>query len=190
MRTFIYKFVYNPFLGALLFVVISSTHAIEKDWFSFVGEFDKTVGKMDVNVSLRKKAPMLTQPFLVMTSMKMNKSTTDGLDSDEELPTLLKFSKQVELIVKAKDTYSYAGNFTHEGVRINYFYVSDTIGLRQAFTKMYADQFPEYSLGLNLKEDKKWQTYFEFLFPGEDAIEQIKENRKQKARIDKGSKSK
>ncbi len=63
---------------------------------------------------------------------------------------------------------SFVGIFSRECVQLNYFFVTDTIGLREKFVVMFREQFPNRTLGLNMIKDKEWDTYLNFLYPGEN----------------------
>lgn len=158
----------------------NSITAQNPKWISYAAKFKDAEGVIDLNLELKDKVSMSMLPFLVMTAAKMNLDTKDGQPSENEMPILLAFSDSVKSVLKEGGSYSYAGNFTRDGVRINYFYVTDTIGLRQKFTIMYAQYFPTYNLGLKFKYEQKWQTYFEFLYPGDERIEIVLKARKGK----------
>lgn len=151
-----------------------------QDWISFSAKFDDTRGVIDLHLSLKNTAPISAQPFLVMTAAKMNLASKDGQPTDAEMPVLAAFSDSVESVLRENGDYSHAGNFTRNGVRINYFYVTDTVRLRQEFVVMYAKYFPKYNLGLKLKYEEKWQTYFEFLYPGDEILETVRRGKEEK----------
>ncbi len=115
-----------------------------------------------------------------MTAAKFNLGSIDGQPKTEEKPILFAFADSVEYLLKDNGPCTHVGDFTRNGVKINYFYVGDTIGLRQKFISMYARCFPTYNLGLKLKHEKTWETYFEFLYPGDEIIKNIKEREKEK----------
>lgn len=152
-------------------------YAQKNGWLTFQATFEGVPGIIEVNTSLSRTGPDKMKPFLVMTGVKMNNKKSNGLSSEEETPILLAFQKSVEQLLDNSTHYSLAGSFTHDGVRINYIYLADTVGLRGKLTAMYAQQYPKYTLGLTMKYEKDWDTYFEFLFPGDKVMEEI---RKQK----------
>lgn len=154
--------------------------AQERDWITFPGNFGGSPGVIDVNTSFNKKGVDHKKQFLVMTALQMQNPSKNGLNSKAELPILLKFTNSAKELLTKITAFVYVGNFAHEGVRISYFYVPDTIGLRQKFTLMYAKDYPSYTLGLTMKYEKNWQTYFEFLYPGDKVVNSIrKENQGQ-----------
>lgn len=163
------------------FLIPNILVAQDSNWITFSVEFPDKKGLIDVNLLLRKNAPVTLQPFLVVAAAKMNMGTTEiGQATKSEMPILIAFTDSVVSILKKSGTYSYAGNFTREEVRINYFYVTDTIGLRDKFVSMYARNFPEYNLGLKFKYEENWQTYFEFLYPGDKILEAARKGKSKK----------
>lgn len=150
----------------------SIAEAQKRDCETFSAFFNGIKGVVEVNVAIKKSVPVKSQPFLVKTAMKMQKSDENGLASVEEMATLYAFSDSVESVLK-EAPYTFAGSFTQEEVKLSYFYVSDTIDLRKELTIMYAQHYSTYTLGLKIEYEPKWNTYLEFLYPGEELIDII-----------------
>ena len=63
-----------------------------------------------------------------------------------------------------------SGTFTYKCQRLNYYYVKDTMGVRNAIMRMYNRSYPDYSYSINIKQDAGWTTYRTFLYPDEATL--------------------
>ena len=54
---------------------------------------------------------------------------------------------------------------------MDYYYAADTAGIREKLSKLYATQFKSYEPYINIKADKEWQIYLEFLYPNDETRE-------------------
>jgi len=64
----------------------------------------------------------------------------------------------------------HAGSFTGGGERLEYVYVSDSIGLRLAMKTFYEERFPGRSHYVNVRNDPEWAGYLTFLYPNAATI--------------------
>lgn len=60
------------------------------------------------------------------------------------------------------------GSFTHKKESLEYFYIKDPKGIKEKLEIFYTSKYPKYEFYINVKEDKKWSYYTEFLYPNED----------------------
>jgi uncharacterized protein (TIGR01619 family) len=158
-------------LIALCFLLPITLPAQEAQWETYMGQYEKGPGSTILNMSIKNIAPVKDLPFLLVTGITFEKCTADGLPEQEAFPQLYKVSEAVKLSVDSAVINIFAGAFTYQCERLNYYYIKDTAGIRKKLNKLYADSFPGSKFYTNIKVDKIWQAYLDFLFPNALSLE-------------------
>ena len=66
--------------------------------------------------------------------------------------------------MKSESKEIYVGSFMHNYQRLEYFYLKDTIGLRNVLENFYGTKYPNFKNYINLRVDADWKGYREFLY--------------------------
>ena len=173
------------FLFVIMLFSFSSLLAQEENWDVYMTQYENKPGSITLNMSLKSKAPVKNLPFAIITGVSFRNCDSSGMPGKREFTNLYKISDSVKAVVdKAVKNYI-VGSFTYICQRFDYFYVTDTTGLRQQLTALYKVRFPQYIPYINIKEDKNWTTYLDFLYPNEATIE-FMQNQKVIAALQKG----
>lgn len=146
-------------------------------WEVYMAQYEKMPGSTLVNMSLKEKAPVQQFGYLLITGVTFKNCTSDGFPTQSEFDKLYAVSDSVRKIVASTVKYLAVGTFTHECERTDFFYISDTSHLRQKLTALYKKRFPAYTPIIKLKEDKEWKAYLTFLYPNDETIEYIKNDK-------------
>jgi hypothetical protein len=152
----------------LLVLVFTTSMAQTGDWDTYLARYEKGPGSTLVNMSLKQKAPDSTRPFLFAAGVKFKNCTTDGLPAPTAFITLNRISDSIVALLGRHPGSLLTGTFSYQCERKDYFYVSDTTGLKTAVTRLLADFFPGYTPAFLIKEDKAWDAYLHFLYPNEE----------------------
>ena len=155
----------------ILLLVPLASFAQEEAWDVYIAQYEKGPGSTVLNMSLKQEAPIKTLPFLLKTGVKFNDCSTDGLPEQGEFAWLNLISEAAGLVVRRHTETALAGTFTYQCERNDYYYVSDTAGIRDALMKMYASRFPKYTPLVTIKKDENWEAYLTFLYPNEETQE-------------------
>ena len=67
--------------------------------------------------------------------------------------------------------------FTHQCERLDYIYLSDTNSIRKKLIDLYSSNFPGYKYYINIRTDKSWTAYTDFLYPNEETLEYMSNNK-------------
>ena len=67
-----------------------------------------------------------------------------------------------------------AGTFTYQCERKGYYYIKDTNNIREKLSALYKKQFPTYQAIINIREDADWEAYLTFLYPNEETMEYMR----------------
>lgn len=159
-----------------IFCLIISTIKLsgqEDHWEVYMAQYEKGPGSTIVNMDLKKMAPDKGLPFLFSAGVFFT-DCSDGLPSVKELNVLNEISDSIVALVNRLIKNTLVGTFTYQCQRRDYFYVTDTAGLREQVTALIAKYFLSYKPAFNIQADKVWEAYLEFLYPSETIMEYIK----------------
>lgn len=167
------RFLYTPKHAVLIAIMLFSTgsSAQEDAWDIYMAQYEKGPGSTLINLSLKQQAPVKGLPFALITGVKFKNCTEDGMPEKDEFPPLYKISDSVNAFVKGLSKFIHAGTFTHQCERLDYYYISDTTGIRAKLAALYAKQFPAYDPYINFRKDDKWDVYLQFLYPNDETME-------------------
>ncbi|MBS1664848.1 MAG: DUF695 domain-containing protein [Bacteroidetes bacterium] len=161
-------------LSALLLLSIHSFAQDDKDhWEAYLAQYEKGTGSTLVNMSLKEAAPMKQYPFLLTASVKINHCNTDGLPQNDEWDNLYNISDKVKAAIDAQGLSKTPGVFTYQCWRADYYYIKDTTGIRQALNAAFKKYLPDHECKVEIKPDPKWEAYLTFLYPNEETMEYI-----------------
>ena len=164
--------IYVTFVPAVLHAQIHT-----ESWDSYLAKFGDQPASVLVDMGLNASAPDKRYPYLVVVGPKAHSSNKYGLPDNEEI-------SQLETILDATDNFItgitakvLAGTVTYNGERLNYYYVKDTTGIRNAIRRMYNRSFKDYQFKLSVKSDPQWLTYSTFLYPSEETLNWMDNNK-------------
>jgi hypothetical protein len=158
-------------LLTMTLLIYSQLAAQEENWDVYVAQYNKGPASIMLNMGLKKIAPVTNLPFVLVTGVKFKDCPFDGMPSQKEFTNLYKISDSVKTTIDSKVKNNLVGAFTYQCERLDYFYVADTTGLRQQLTALYKNRFSSYIPYINIKADKEWKGYLDFLYPNEEAFE-------------------
>jgi uncharacterized protein (TIGR01619 family) len=159
-------------LLALLFF-ISLTSAQDAQWEAYMGQYENGPGSTMLDMSIKNRAPVKGMSYLLVTGITFEKCTADGLLEKETFPQLYRISDAVKLCVDSAVQNIFTGTFTYQCERLDHYYIKDTAGIREKLNRLYADSFPGSRYHINIKVDKIWQDYLDFLYPNAVSLEFI-----------------
>jgi uncharacterized protein (TIGR01619 family) len=160
-------------LIALFLFFTTTLSAQEAQWETYMGQYEKGPGSTIVDMSVKIIAPVKELSFLLVTGISFEKCTADGLPETDAFSLLYRVSDAVKPIVDAAFKNVFAGTFTYQCERLDYYYINDTVGIREKLNRLYADSFPSAKFYTNIKTDKIWQAYLDFLYPNAVSLEFI-----------------
>lgn len=136
------------------------------EWETYLAQYDGSAGSTVVDMSLIRRAPVSGYSYVLITGVQFTKCK-DGLPTQDAFAGLYEVGDSVEAVMNAHTKAIHAGTFTHECKRLDYYYLTDTTGIRAKLTKLYVLSFPGYEASIHIKEDKAWEGYVNFLYPNE-----------------------
>jgi uncharacterized protein (TIGR01619 family) len=157
---------------SLLMIFYSLLIYGQKDtWDVYLAQYEKGPGSVTLNMDLIKRAPIFDLPYILVTGVKAKKCDLNGFPEQTEFQILYRISDSINVIVNQFTKAEFVGSFTYQCERLDYIYVKDTISLRGKLETTYKKLFPEYTSSIKLRLDKNWDAYKEFLYPNEETLE-------------------
>lgn len=169
------KIVFIILSGVLLF---STTAFSQEDhWEVYLARYEKGAGSTLVNMSLKEDASKKQYPYLLKTGVKLLQCTEEGLPTKNEFKVLYAISDKVKASIDSSGKNKQAGTFSYQCTRSDYYYISDTNRIRGTLESVFKTYFPKYEYTIDIKADANWEAYLSFLYPTEEIMEYI-ENEK------------
>ena len=145
--------------------------AQQENWDVYLAQYEKGTGSTLINMSAKEYAPNKQLPFVLITGVTFNNCNMDGMPAKEQFTDLYQISDSIKAALDRKVVNASVATFTYQCQRFDYYYVKDTIGLREFLLTIYSQYFSSYKPYFNLKEDKSWQAYLTFLYPNDETLE-------------------
>ncbi|NVK44366.1 MAG: DUF695 domain-containing protein [Oceanospirillaceae bacterium] len=136
-----------------------------------MAQYDNGPGSTTLNMDLIKLAPKKDLPFIVITGVTTQNCRDDGFPKSTEFDKLYNISDSILEKLKKITKTELAGTFTYQCERLDYIYVADTLTIRTELTELYKTEFPNFKNYINIKADKDWKAYLQFLYPNEETQE-------------------
>lgn len=148
----------------------------EDHWESYIAAYEKGAGITLVNMSLKEKAPVKDQGFVLITGVTFT-DCKDGLPTPEMQETLQAIDDALARQVSFLGKTTFAGSWTHNCERLLYFYIQDSMDVRFSLQTFYKDNYPDFKYYINIRHDPEWEGYLKFLYPNEIILEQLNVNK-------------
>lgn len=142
-----------------------------ENWDTYLAQYEKNAASFVLNMALKQVAPLRNYPYAVITGVSFKDCPTGGFPSKREFTNLYKISDSVISVINRSTAPIIAGTFTYQCERLDYFYVKDTTWIRQRLVSMYEQRFPGYKPYINIIADTGWTGYRDFLYPNEETLD-------------------
>jgi uncharacterized protein (TIGR01619 family) len=171
-----------------MILTTTSTFGQVENWDVYMAQYEKGPGSTLVNMSLKQSAPMTNLAFLLIASVTFKDCDKDGLPTKEQFDVLYTISDSTKSVVDKNVKNILAGTFTYQCERTDYYYVTDTLNIRERLNRLYSENFKTATIQLRMKEDKKWEGYLNFLYPNDETLEIMSDSKVVQALVEKGDK--
>ncbi|MFN5423731.1 MAG: DUF695 domain-containing protein [bacterium] len=167
-----YLFLFSLFLSGFL-----NAQQLTSDWENYIVSLKGKPVSINVDLGLKKIAPMKENPFAIMVRVKLNEPDANGMPQGDEVDQLLRMEeKLVEMLARQNGTV-FAGRFTQRGLREFYFYAPDTIGYLKAINQTLLN-FPSFQFLCIARNDANWENYNTVLYPSQMDLIKIDSRRR------------
>jgi uncharacterized protein (TIGR01619 family) len=172
----------------LLLTVSQKLFAQNEIWDNYMASYENKPGSVVVRMDLVSSAPLKEYKYVLVTGTTYESKDSEGLPDNITLLFVQKIGNELQQILMNKYENIYVGSLTYNFERLEYFYVKDTIGLRQTLNKFYESKYLKIKKYVNLKIDSDWKYYKEFLYPNENILNYMADNKVVMSLVENGDK--
>lgn len=141
----------------------------EERWDGYMAAYDEgKIGSTSLRMDLIDTAPIKDFNYVLVTGLSYETADENGFPDNETLAILYSVADQLMEIVKKETEYFNVGSFMYDKERLEYFYLKEPKDLVTVIENFYKEKYPEYKFYVNIKEDKGWTYYTDFLYPSEE----------------------
>ncbi len=144
----------------------------KEDWDFYFSNVDDNLASFYLDIGLNQIAPVDKMPNFFYVSLKMSDPREDGLSSNREYETLIHIEDTLVKSLKDKHDIIYVGRLTSNGTRDFYFYTSDTLLIEKTISESLV-QFSNYEYDFEMKYNKDWSYYLNFIYPNPRQLQRI-----------------
>jgi Family of unknown function (DUF695)/Regulator of ribonuclease activity B len=145
-------------------------NAQNEHWDTYMAKFGNKPASVLVDMGQVTVAPDQKYQNLVITGPRVQNCNKQGLPDKEEINTLEDILDGTGNFLTGVTPKVLVGTVTYNCERLNYYYVKDTVGIRNAIARMYGKSYPNYTYTIRIKHDPEWVSYRTFLYPDEPTL--------------------
>lgn len=141
----------------------------EERWDTYMATYeDGKSGSTTLRMDLIDYTPIESYDNVLVTGLTYETSKENGFPENETFSLLHKVADELIEIVEGETEFILVGSFMYNNERLEYFYIKEPKNIISKIEKFYKDNYPNYKFYLNVKEDKEWTYYRDFLYPNEE----------------------
>ena len=148
----------------------------QADWDIYFCYLEDAPAFISVDLGQYSRAPLPDKPYMIEVVAGLLTTTDDGFPDNEEWAKLEEIEDMLVNSFEEKLEAIFVGKTLNSGRRGLYFYSGDTLLVDQMVDELRA-HFPEYTFEHQITEDPNWEVYFEYLYPDEESLLRIQNNK-------------
>jgi len=121
-------------------------------------------------------APLQGKPYLIEVAVALQSADADGFPESQEWEVLEAIEDVLVKSFEAGLEALFVGKTLNCGRRGFYFYTGETLLVAQMMDELQ-QQFSSHAIVYQVKEDPAWSIYFDYLYPDEESMLRIRNNR-------------
>ncbi|MDO5979190.1 DUF695 domain-containing protein [Flavivirga spongiicola] len=167
------------FLGMFLSCNLAISQTQTENWESYIAYYEGgKPGSTTVRMDLINSAPLSGYNYVLVTGITYESEREDGFPKgDQTFKLLHKIGDELEAILNRNGENILVGSFMHNFERLEYFYLKSDEGIKKKIEQFYKTSYPNKKYYLNIKEDKNWEYYTQFLYPNEETINYMEDQK-------------
>ncbi len=154
------------YLRSFLFIVgLLLSSPVSGQWEQYFAQWEGRPGSMLVDMGVRATAPLDDYPYLVSVGVAYEQCNDQGFPDTTTYQELTDISDKLFGYMDIQTTCRLVGTFTHDCRRLDYYYLKDTVAVRDFLIKFFSTNGEEYEALVNIKYDPEWNHYLNFIYP-------------------------
>ncbi|WP_026777399.1 DUF695 domain-containing protein [Polaribacter sp. Hel_I_88] len=163
----------------------------KESWETYIATYEKSKpGSTTVRMDLINSVPNKEFEYVLVTGIKYESKREDGFPEKQTFDKLYKVTDGIIEILNKNCKNIIVGSFTYDYERLDYFYLQSENGIKEKLENFYKRNFPKEKYYINLIKDTNWKYYREFLYPNEETINYIEDEKVVRQLIQAGDKLK
>lgn len=158
--------IYKRLIKTIIVFIMSFFYASsfgQNDWAEYVSM--KKDGVMSISIDLSLELYKPNYKNLLVVGSKFNNCMKNGFPEENGLEEIFTFSDSIAQSIEKITANRLAGFLTYQCMAFDVFYVKDTNNLRENLNKMIERNFNRNEIYLDIKKDKNWKYYADYLYP-------------------------
>ena len=145
------------------------------DWDVYFTHVDDKPASMLLDLGIGKEAPIPGLSIMVYVSIDLQDPDEQGMSKRSEFNRLMELEDALVPALTG-ETSIFVGRCSTNGQRDFFFYMDTSEGVEDRITEVMAS-FDEYAWDIGMCDEPGWDTYLEFLYPDEQGMDTIWNNR-------------
>ena len=130
----------TPLLLIILFMNLGHLKSQNSDeqWDVYLASYeDEKPGSTTIRLDLLNSAPINQYNYVLVTGITYKTKREDGFPEDKTFSLLHQIGDELIAILTKESSFLSVGSFTYNNERLEYFYLSDSTGIRSILKKYY-----------------------------------------------------
>lgn len=141
----------------------------EEQWDNYMATYEEgKLGLTTLRMDLINSIPIKNFNYILVTGLTYKTTKEDGFPENETFDLLHKVGEELIELIEKETELIIVGSFTYNKERLEYFYIKETKNIVSKIEEFYKSKYSQYKFYLNIKEDKEWTYYKDFLYPNEE----------------------
>ena len=175
----------------LMSIFLSNLYVFGQDeaenWESYIASYEENKpGSTTVRMDIFNQTPIPEYQYVLVTGIKYESKRDDGFPEDKTFKLLYKLGDELIEFLNKNTENIFVGSFMFDFERLEYFYIKTDIGIENKLKEFYKSNYPNHEHYINLKEDNTWSYYREFLYPSQEIMDYLGDQRVVEALIEAG----
>lgn len=141
-------------------------------WETYVTPVDDEPAAILLDMGIAEEAPDPDRSVLLTMRLFLKSPTEEGFASDEEEPKLIEIEDAFIDAVELTTAATLVGRITMQGWREFAFYAKSPEGFQDTIAEAM-EAYEGYNYETDEQDDAEWSYYFDLLFPGDEDLQQI-----------------
>lgn len=162
---------YNSYLVLIIgfFLLTNTTVEAQEDWVEYITMKDKGVMSIAIDLSVDMAKPNYKNLLIVGT--RYRSCLKNGFPKEEGLDKLYAYSDSTSAVINKSSKNRLVGIITYQCMGFDVYYVKDTLDIRTNLDTLVQKNFSATDAYVEIKKDKSWNYYYDFLYPKNISIE-------------------
>ncbi|WP_164914236.1 DUF695 domain-containing protein [Aquimarina sediminis] len=161
-------------LSLTFYTILSFGQSQAENWQSYIASYDENKpGSTTVRMDIANQTPIPQYDYVLVTGLTYKSTREDGFPEGKTFEVLHKVGDELVELLNGNNESILVGSFMYNFQRLEYFYLKSNKGIENKVKEFYDSNYPDYKNYINLKEDKEWTYYKEFLYPSDEILEYL-----------------